>query len=200
MIDTPFSYDELDELLCGDGHNDFIGLSSIDGMIAALVAGPAVVPPAKWLPIIFAGHGPSTTKGTPESRAVATIMARYAEVERDLLHQPSSYRPILMHHLGQFILRPWAIGFMMGASTLQHAWFPVLTKKRAEMAPLLACCEIGSPMLPELSRKEIAQVAAQHPADIARIVITVMNFHKADRLHQKTDTSPRRSEMTRRKS
>ena len=50
MIDTPFSYDELDELLRGDGDNDFIGLSSIDGMIAALVAGPAVVPPAEWLP------------------------------------------------------------------------------------------------------------------------------------------------------
>ena len=189
MIETPFSYDELDEILCGNGDNDFIGLSSIDGMIAALVAGPAVVPPAKWLPMIFAGHSPSTIKGTPESRAVATIMARYAEIEHELLHLPSSYQPILMHHLGQFILRPWAIGFMMGASTLQHAWFPVLTKKRREMAPLLACCEIGSPMLPELSRKEIDKVAAKHPAEIAGIVITVMNFHKAERLRQKADAS-----------
>lgn len=191
MIDTPFSYDELDEILRGDGDNDFIGLSSIDGMIAALVAGPAVVPPAKWLPLIFAGHSPSMIKGTPESRAVATIMARYAEVEHQLLHQPSSYRPILMHHLGQFVLRPWAIGFMMGASTLQNAWFPVLTKKRMEMAPLLACCEIGSPMLPELSRKEIERVAAKHPAEIAAIVITAMNFHKPGRSKHKASGSPR---------
>jgi yecA family protein len=191
VIDTPFSYDELDELLRGDGDNDFIGLSSIDGMIAALVAGPAVVPPAEWLPMIFAGHSPSTVEGTPESRAVATIMARYAEVEHGLLQRPTSYRPILMHHLGQFILRPWAIGFMMGVSTRPHAWFPVLTKKRVEMAPLLACCEVGSPMLPELSPKEIGRVAANHPAEIAAIAITVMNFHKADRLRQKTDTSRR---------
>jgi yecA family protein len=200
VIDTPFSYDELDELLRGDGDNDFIGLSSIDGMIAALAAGPAVVPPAEWLPMIFAGHRPSTVKGTPESRAVATIMARYAEVERGLLQRPTSYRPILMHHLGQFILRPWAIGFMMGVSTRPHAWFPVLTKKRVEMAPLLACCEVGSPMLPELSRKEIGRVAANHPAEIAAIAITVMNFHKADRLRQKTDTSWRRPKTRGRKS
>ena len=65
----------------------------------------------------------------------------------------------------------------------------MLTKKRREMAPLLACCEIGSPMLPELSRKEIDKVAAKHPAEIAGIVITVMNFHKAERLRQKADAS-----------
>lgn len=186
MIDTPFSYDELDEILRGDGNNDFIGLSSIDGMIAALVAGPAIVPHFEWLPMIFNGHSPSTIKGTPENRAIATIMARYAEVEQELLHQPASYRPILMHHLGQFIIRPWAIGFMMGASTRQNAWLPILTKKRVEMAPLLACCEVGSPMLPEMSRKQIDKVAAKHPAEIAGIVVLVMNFHKADRSKHKT--------------
>jgi hypothetical protein len=122
-------------------------------------------------------------------------MVRYAEVEHGLLQRPPSYRPILMHHLGQFILRPWAIGFMMGVSTRPQAWFPVLTKKRVQMAPLLACCEIGPRMLPELSPKEIDRVAAKHSADIAEIAITVMNFHKADRLRQKTDTSWRRPKM-----
>lgn len=91
-----------------------------------------------------------------------------------------------MHHLGQFILRPWAIGFMMGASTLQNAWLPVLTKKRVEMAPLLACCEVGSPMLSEQSRKQMDKVTAKSPAEIAGIVILVMNFHKADRSKHKT--------------
>jgi len=186
VIETPFSYDELDEILRGNGDNDFIGLSSIDGMIAALVAGPAVVPPCEWLPTIFNGHSPSTIKGTPESRAVATIMARYAEVEQELLHQPESYQPILMHHLGQLIVQPWAIGFMMGASTLQNAWLPVLTKKRVEMAPLLACCEVGSPMLSEQSRKQMDKVAAKSPAEIAGIVVLVMNFHKADRSKHNT--------------
>jgi hypothetical protein len=47
-------------------------------------------------------------------------------------------------------------------------------------------------MLPELSPKEIDRMAAKHPADIAEIAITVMNFHKADRLRQKTDTAWRR--------
>ena len=91
-----------------------------------------------------------------------------------------------MHHLGQLIVQPWAIGFMMGASTLQNAWLPVLTKKRVEMAPLLACCEVGSPMLSEQSRKQMDKVTAKSPAEIAGIVILVMNFHKADRSKHKT--------------
>jgi hypothetical protein len=44
------------------------------------------------------------------------------------------------------------------------------------------------------------QVAAKHPADIAGIVVTVMNFHKAHRLRQKTDTSQRRPKTPGRKS
>ena len=60
MTDTPFTYDELDELFRGDGRNDYIGLSAIDGMIAALVAGPVVVPKEEWLPLIFADHMPRT--------------------------------------------------------------------------------------------------------------------------------------------
>lgn len=191
MTDTPFSYDELDELLRGDGHNDFIGLSTIDGMIAALVAGPAAVPEDEWLPMIFAGRRPSTVKGSPESRAAATIIARYVEVEWTLARQPLTYQPILMHHLGQFILRPWAIGFMMGLSTRRNAWLPILLKKRLELAPILACSELGKPMLPDLSAIEIDRVAAKDPSQIAAVVIAIMRFPKAERHRRKTSTSRR---------
>ena len=80
MNEVPFTYDELDEIFRGDGHNDYIGLSAIDGLIAALVAGPETVPPEEWLPSIFADKMPSTVEGHPERRATATILARYAEV------------------------------------------------------------------------------------------------------------------------
>jgi uncharacterized protein len=39
-----FSYAELDEILRGTSHSGAIGMSAIDGLIAALVAAP--VPPA----------------------------------------------------------------------------------------------------------------------------------------------------------
>ncbi len=101
--DEPYTYDELDELFRRDGNNDYIGLSVIDGLIAALVAGPATVPPREWLPLIYADKMPSTVKGHPESRSKATIMARYAEVEQILALHPAGYQPIFMHDRGRFI-------------------------------------------------------------------------------------------------
>ena len=45
MKQPTYSYDELDEIFRGDGRSGNIGISAIDGMIAALVAGPAFVHP-----------------------------------------------------------------------------------------------------------------------------------------------------------
>ncbi len=57
MTKPAYSYDELDEILRGKGDNDAVGMSLIDGLIAALVAGPVFVDPREWLPLIFAGPG-----------------------------------------------------------------------------------------------------------------------------------------------
>jgi yecA family protein len=199
VTETPFSYDALDELLRGDGHNDYIGMSAIDGMIAALVAGPEAVPADEWLPLIFAGHRPSRVKGSSESRAGLTIAARYDEVERTLAQQPSAYQPILMHDLGQFILRPWALGFMMGMSTRQDAWLPVLLKKRLALAPILACSELGRPMLPDLSATDIERVAAKDPSQVAAVVTTIKRFHKNGKHKQNIKTPRVRSTEHRRR-
>lgn len=40
-----FTYAELDEILRGPGHSGAIGMSAIDGLIAALIAAPALFTP-----------------------------------------------------------------------------------------------------------------------------------------------------------
>jgi uncharacterized protein len=53
-----YSYDELDQILRGDGRSDFVGISAIDGLIAAVVAGPVRPQANEWLPLIFGGSLP----------------------------------------------------------------------------------------------------------------------------------------------
>ena len=36
-----FTYDEADIILRADGQSDFVGINAIDGLIAAVAAGPA---------------------------------------------------------------------------------------------------------------------------------------------------------------
>jgi yecA family protein len=181
--DEPYTYNELDELFRGDGHNDYIGLSAIDGLIAALVAGPAVVPPNEWLPLIFADKMPSSVKGHPESRSTATIMARYAEVEQILALHPAGYQPIFLHDRGRFIIRPWGLGFMMGLSKRSSAWMPLLlSPQRQILQPILASNELGRPMLPELSDLQIAHiVAATEVPQISGAVQAAAKYYAAQR-------------------
>ena len=103
MTKPAYSYDELDEIFRGKGDNDTVGMSLIDGLIAALVAGPVFVDPREWLPLIFAGRLPALDDGTPEYLAVNTIFNRYNEVSATLADHPSAYRPIFMHDAGRLI-------------------------------------------------------------------------------------------------
>jgi len=82
------SYDELDERLRGDGRGDYIGLSAIDGLIAAVVAGPVVIPPNQWLLQIFGGKVPQPKSGSLEERIVGTVLNRHDEVDSFLSGAP----------------------------------------------------------------------------------------------------------------
>jgi hypothetical protein len=71
-----FTYAELDEILRGSGHSGAIGMSAIDGLIAALVAAPSFVQPDEWVPLVFGGHQPPLDENSPELRVVKTIFNR----------------------------------------------------------------------------------------------------------------------------
>jgi len=122
MKQPAYSYDELDEIFRGNGRSGNIGISAIDGMIAALVAGPASVHPDEWLPIIFAGRVPAVIEGTPEHLAVNTIFNRYNEVSITLADNPQAYRPMFMNHEGSVIVNDWAAGFMLAVGKSTDAW------------------------------------------------------------------------------
>ena len=95
MTDT-FTYAELDEIMRGSGHSGAIGMSAIDGLIAALVAAPSFVHPDEWVPLVFGGHQPPLDENSPELRVVKTIFNRYNEVSETLADRPAVYRPIFM--------------------------------------------------------------------------------------------------------
>jgi Uncharacterised protein family (UPF0149) len=89
---SAFTYDELDAILRGPGgHDGPIGISAIDGLIAALVAAPTFVHPDEWVPLIFGGHKPRMDAGSAEERAVRTIFNRYNEVSTTLSERPHTY-------------------------------------------------------------------------------------------------------------
>jgi yecA family protein len=130
-----FTYAELDEILRGSGRSGAIGMSAIDGLIAALVAAPSFVHPDEWVPLVFGGHQPPLDENSPELRVVTTIFNRYNEVSDILADRPQAYRPIFMVDAdGSIVVREWAVGFALGIG-LRAKFKPcvdVSSKRRAD--------------------------------------------------------------------
>jgi uncharacterized protein len=156
-VTNPLTYAELDEILRGTGRSGAIGMSAIDGLIAALVAAPSFVHPDEWIPLIFGGRQPPLDQNSPELRAVKTIFKRYNEVSEILTDRPQAYRPIFMvDDDGNILARDWAVGFVLGIGLRPKQWGEciLLTKDREVLVPILVYCEGELDPLPEMTATE----------------------------------------------
>ncbi len=155
------SYDELDERLRGDGHNDYVGMSAIDGLLAAIVAGPVPIAPALWLPNVFGGTLPQTKPGSIEERLVNTVLNRHDEVGHLLAHAPGDYYPIFMHDKGRTVVDAWAIGFALGLGLGGEAWAPILlATPKPIITPIMAVNPQLAKMLFRMSPQEKRKIRA----------------------------------------
>ena len=172
-VTDAFTYAELDEILRGTGRNGAIGISAIDGLIAALVAAPSFVHPDEWIPLIFGARQPPLHENSPELRAVKTIFNRYNEVSETLADRPAAYRPIFMvDDDGSIVARDWAVGFALGIGLRSEAWGKriLLTKHREVLIPILVCCEGEFDLLPEIPATEKRRRQATAHEQIAQAV------------------------------
>jgi uncharacterized protein len=174
-IKPPFSYDELDEYLRGGGHHDAVGMSAIDGLIAALVAAPVFVHPDEWLPLIFGGRRPRMREGSAELRAVQAIFKRYNEVSTTLAERPHDYCPIFMIHADEIVVTPWAAGFILGIALRQKEWATsiLLTSHRSLLVPILIHHELGGRLVPDVLSAEPQQRRADAYHQIPHAVAAI---------------------------
>ena len=174
-----FTYTELDEILRGTGHSGAIGMSAIDGLIAALIAAPSFVHPEEWMPLIFGGRQPPLDENSPELRAVKTIFNRYNEVSDILAGQPQAYRPIFMlDDDGSIVARDWAIGFALGIALRPKEWGEsiLLTKHRQVLIPILVYCEGELDLLPDMTAAEKHRRQANAHEQIAQAVASARDI------------------------
>lgn len=200
MSTLAYSYDELDEILRGDGGSGHIGMSAIDGQIAALVTAPSFSDPAEWLPLIFAGKMPRAVAGANEHRAVQTILNRYNEVTETLEQCPRAYRPIFMKSDdGEVIVHEWVIGFMLGVGLRVQQWADaiLLTEHRiTTMAPILVYYEFGQDFLLDMQLAEKTRLKSvgyhQIPEAVAALHAICAPFRAAESRAQAAMQAPPR--------
>lgn len=174
MTEALFTYGEAEAILRGDGQSDFVGINAIDGLIAAVAAGPAFIPTHEWLPQIFGKRNPLQTPGTPEHRLVRTILHRHDEVVETLAHRPEAYLPLLLNAEGRAVMTDWSIGFLLGVGMRSNAWGPLISSDFGmTLAPILAVNPMGRELMLGVSKAEIDRIAATAHETIAGAVVAI---------------------------
>jgi uncharacterized protein len=138
----PVDLDALDAFLLSDRAPEAsMGLSDLDGVLAGIAAGPELVMPNEWLPVVWGGAEPAF-EGVDEARSVlGTIMGRHNEIVRALGTAPDEFDPAFWEGPddGGVVVTDWAAGFLDAIMLRPKAWEPLVrhTEASALIVPLL---------------------------------------------------------------
>ncbi len=122
-------YEQLDDLLAALGPQT-LDVAGVEGLLTALVVGPAATEPATdaWLPLVWGG-GAAAADATAE----ALILRHHAYMREWMRKDPSSFEPIYDCG-GSWTAEAWCAGFVAGVALSHEAWAPL----RASQPALLA--------------------------------------------------------------
>ena len=129
----PVDLDALDAFLLSDrAPDESMGLSDLDGFLAGIAAGPELVMPGEWLPVVWGGAEPAFGRLDEARDILGTIMGRYNEIVRALDAAPDEFDPVFWEGPdGQAIVTDWAAGFLDAVKLRPKAWEPLVRHAEA---------------------------------------------------------------------
>ncbi|NYE60944.1 uncharacterized protein FHW58_002096 [Duganella sp. 1224] len=123
-------YDQLDDLLAALGPQT-LDVAGVEGLLTALVIGPAAAEPAPdaWLPLVWGG-------GAADANADArALMLRHHAYMREWMRKdPASFEPIYDCG-GSWTAEAWCAGFLAGVQLSHEAWAPLRASQPGLLAP-----------------------------------------------------------------
>jgi uncharacterized protein len=123
-VDFDALRDYLDSERAPEGCMDY---SELDGFLAGLAAGPEIIAPTEWWPVIWDGKEPKFDSEKEARQIPATVLRRYDDITGSLDADPSSFAPIFWEaDDGSPIVEAWAYGFMQAVALRADAWDTVL--------------------------------------------------------------------------
>ena len=127
--------DQLDQFLLDridedtdteDKDEGVLDISELDGFFTALVSGPAVILPSRWLPVVWGDFEPAW-EGQKDFEAVISLMMRHMNgIVTALMEQPQDFEPMFLEHEAEgkayTIVDEWCEGYLRGVALTMDEW------------------------------------------------------------------------------
>lgn len=101
-------------------------ISSLDGFFTAIVSGPNIVQPSKWLPAIWGDFEPEW-ESEAEFEEIFSLLVRHMNgITGMLIETPDEFEPIFMENeldgRRYLIVDEWCWGYMQGVALDEASW------------------------------------------------------------------------------
>lgn len=122
-----FLLDRIDDETDTEGKDEgMFNVSELDGFLTALVSGPAVVQPSRWLPVVWGDFVPMW-KNAKEFETVLALLVRHMNgIAATLMTQPDDFEPLLLERVLEgktyTIVDDWCEGYVQGVKLTADLW------------------------------------------------------------------------------
>jgi uncharacterized protein len=103
-------------------------MPTLDGYVAAIVAGPVSISPLDWIcPLLAIDADAFNHGGTAEFAAISAVVQHHNAISNTLSSNPKRFEPIHRRKPnGDVDARPWCLGFHAAMQPRLSAWAPLL--------------------------------------------------------------------------
>ncbi len=122
-----FLLDRVDDDADTDGKDEgILNISELDGFLTAVVSGPMVVPPSRWLPGVWGDFSPEW-ENAQDFEAVFTLLLRHMNgIAVMLMEQPGDFEPLFLERdlkgKTYTIVDEWCEGYVRGMKLTAEQW------------------------------------------------------------------------------
>jgi uncharacterized protein len=159
-------------------------IATLDGYVAAIVAGPVSISPLDWIcPLLAIDADAFNHGGTPEFAAISAVVQRHNDISNTLSKNPDRFEPIHQRKPnGDVDARPWCLGFHAAIQPRLSAWAPLLDTRNVNhglLLPILLHCvdDQGHPLLgPTRKGPETKEFLRNAHTDIPAVVEAMRQY------------------------
>jgi len=154
-----FLLDRIDDDADTEGKDEgVLGISTLDGLLTAIVSGPVTIVPSRWLPAVWGDFEPLWENGK-EFEEIFALMARHMNsISSTLMESPEDFEPIFMERKvkGKIytIVDEWCEGYWLGVTLAAEQWNTAMERLLQPMAPIVSFAEVTNWRAHELSIEE----------------------------------------------
>jgi uncharacterized protein len=103
-----------------------INISELDGFFTAIVSGPDIIQPSRWLPVVWGDYEPAWESEEAFMVIISMLMRHMNAIAEILIEHSFDYEPLYLEHTVEnktyTIVDEWCEGYLRGMNLLADQW------------------------------------------------------------------------------